>query len=411
MARSLPAETESQAIKLDHTSIRARFPGLDSDWTFFDNAGGAQVLGSVIERVAEYMRTSPVQLGAGYAASQLGAARIRNAMQAMARFINAADVSEIALGPSTTVMLRRLAEGLRPTLAPGDEIIVTDVDHESNITPWLRLREFGINIKTWQLNADSWRLETDDLKALLNERTRLVCFTQTSNIVGSIEPVAELARLVHAHGARVCVDGVAYAPHRAVDVRAWDVDFYVFSAYKVYGPHLGVLYGKRSALLELANLNHEFTSRDALPAKLQPGAVPYELAYGLTAIPEYFDSLHAAHGGDVWPAITAHETSLGKRLLDFLGTKTKVRIIGPAQADSELRVPTISFVIEGRDSAEIPAAMDSHYIGIRYGHFYVKRFIDRMGLSKQNGVVRISAVHYNSMMEMDRLIDQLDEIL
>jgi cysteine desulfurase family protein (TIGR01976 family) len=411
MAHSFPAEAESEILSLDHAAIRARFPGLVSDWTFFDNAGGAQVLGSVIERVAEYLRSSPVQLGASYAASRLGAERVQAAMQAMARFVNAADVSEIAVGPSTTVMLKRLAEALRPSLTAGDEIVVTDVDHESNITPWLRLREFGINIRTWKLNTDSWRFEPDELKTLLSERTRLVCFTQTSNIVGNIEAVTEITRLVHAHGAKVCVDGVAYAPHRPVDVRAWDVDFYVFSAYKVYGPHLGVLYGKREALLPLANLNHEFIGKDVLPGKLQPGAVPYELAYGLTAIPEYFDALHAAHGSNAWPLIAAHETSIGARLLDFLDSKAGVRIIGPARSDGAHRVPTISFAVAGRDAAEIPAAMDRHRIGIRYGHFYVKRFIDRLGLSEQNGVVRVSMVHYNTDEEITRLIGHLNEIL
>jgi cysteine desulfurase family protein (TIGR01976 family) len=390
---------------------RARFPGLASDWTFFDNAGGAQVLDTVIERIAEYLRSSPVQLGASYTGSQLAAERVQAGMGAMQRLLNAADLSEIAVGPSTTVMLRRLAEGLRPTLEPGDEIIVTDVDHESNITPWLRLREFGINVKTWQLNTESWWLEPDELKPLLTERTRLVCFTHTSNILGGIEAVKDITRLVHAHGARVCVDGVAQAPHRSIDVCELDVDFYVFSAYKVYGPHLGVLYGKRDALLALANLNHEFIARDALPAKLQPGAVPYELAYGLTAIPEYFAALHARYGGNAWTAIAAHESALTKRLLDFLGSKSGVRIIGPRHADGRQRVPTVSFVVEGRDSAEIPTAMDRHSIGIRYGHFYAKRLIERLGLSQHNGVIRVSAVHYNTMSEMDRLIRELDCIL
>jgi cysteine desulfurase family protein (TIGR01976 family) len=411
MAHSFPAESEPRPTALDLAFIRDRYPGLNSDWTFFDNAGGAQALGSVIERVAEYMRTSAVQLGASYAPSRLGAQRIQDAMSAMARFVNAAEVSEIALGPSTTVMLRRLAESLRPNLVPGDEIIVTDVDHESNITPWLRLRAAGINVRTWKLNTESWRLELDDLKPLLNQRTRLVCFTQTSNIVGGLEPVAEITRLVHACGARVCVDGVAYAPHRPIDVRAWGVDFYVFSAYKVYGPHLGVLYGKREALLELANLNHEFISKDTLPGKLQPGAVPYELAYGLTAIPEYFDALHTTHGGDAWPVIAAHESAIGEKLLAFLRSRKHIRIIGPAHADSSGRIPTISFAAEGRDSAEIPAAMDRHHIGIRYGHFYAKRFIDALGLLKQNGVVRVSMVHYNTLEEVERLIRHLDQII
>ncbi|HET7649503.1 MAG TPA: aminotransferase class V-fold PLP-dependent enzyme [Gammaproteobacteria bacterium] len=390
---------------------RARFPGLASDWTFLDNAGGAQVLDTVIARVADYLRSSPVQLGATYAGSQLAAERVQAGMCAMQRMLKAADVSEIAVGPSTTVMLRRLAEGLRPSLAPGDEIIVTDADHESNITPWLRLREFGINVRTWHVNTDSFRLEPDELKPLLTERTRLVCFTHTSNILGGIEAVKNITRLVHEHGARVCVDGVAQAPHRPVDVRELDVDFYVFSAYKVYGPHLGVLYGKRDALLALANLNHEFIARDALPAKLQPGAVPYELAYGLTAIPEYFDALHARYGGNAWTAIASHESALTNRLLDFLGSRPGVRVIGPRQVAGNSRVPTVSFIVEGRDSAEIPTAMDRHRIGIRYGHFYAKRLIERLGLSQQNGVIRVSAVHYNTMSEIDRLIGYLDEII
>jgi cysteine desulfurase family protein (TIGR01976 family) len=419
MNHKQPLDNSNQPLDLDF--VRGHFPALAGDWIFFDNAGGSQVLESVVERVADYLRTTPVQLGATYAVSERAAERQREAARALAEFINAADASECVLGPSTTALLGRLARALGPSLAAGDEIIVTNVDHEANIGCWRRLAARGIRIKTWPIDRDTLRLEPETLKTLLNERTRLVCFTQTSNILGSIEPVAEIARLAHQYGAKVCVDAVACAPHHSIDVRALDVDYYVFSLYKVYGPHLALLYGKRDLLLDLDNLNHAFIGAQALPLKLQPGAVSYELVHGAGAIPDYFLALSEHAGGASagnfqtrtaagYTAIQRHEQQLAGRLLDFLSAKPGVRIIGSQRADRN-RTPTISFVKAGIDSATIPPAADARNIGIRYGHFYAKRLIDDLGLAAQHGVVRVSMAHYNTLAEVDRLVGCLDPLL
>ncbi|HET6725100.1 MAG TPA: cysteine desulfurase-like protein [Gammaproteobacteria bacterium] len=406
---------------LDIDYVRSRFPGLASGWAYFDNAGGSQVLDSVVERVADYMRTSPVQVGATYSVSALASERQAEAAATMAAFINASDASEIVFGPSTTAMIGRLARALAPRLQAGDEVIVTNVDHEANITPWRRLAERGVGIRVWSVRPDDFQLHMDDLAALLNARTRLVCLTQASNVIGSLTPIREIARLVHEHGADVCVDGVAAAAHGAIDVRAADVDYYTFSTYKVFGPHLAVLYGKPDKLLALDNLNHEFFGRDAVPGKLQPGGATHELVWGTTGIAAYFRALgerlgvpadaplrvHVNRAGE---AFAAHERQLAARLLDFLNGRPNVSIIGDRLA-SPARLPTVSFTVAGRDSASIPPQLDPHKIAIRYGHFYAKRLIDDLGLAAQNGVVRVSMAHYNTVDEVDRLIGRLEPLL
>lgn len=400
---------------LDTTAIRRRFPGLASDWAFFDNAGGAHVVDTVIARVAEYLRETPVQLGASYAPSQQAGERLATATTAIAQLINAAEPQEIVFGPSSTALLDRLARALRPAIKPGDEIIVTDADHESNIGPWRRLAATtGAIIKVWPVSTTTWRLELADLDALLGPRTRLVCCTQATNILGSIEPIGEIARRVHAAGAQLVVDGVAFAPHRLVDVQDWDVDYYVFSCYKVFGPHIGVLYGKYAHLLALANLNHDYLPPDAIPYKLQPGAYSYELAYGMGAVPEYLMELGGSQDtprerlAAAWDRIAAHEATLVAPLLDFLQQKPGVQIIGPASAEAMVRLPIVSFTVNNHDAAEITRHADQYNIGIRHGHFHARRLIEKLGLLENNGVVRVSLAHYNTADEVARLIHCLD---
>ncbi|HZS36303.1 MAG TPA: aminotransferase class V-fold PLP-dependent enzyme [Polyangia bacterium] len=390
---------------LDLPSVRRQFPALaeqEGDWVFFDNAGGSQILGRVVERIVEFLRTSNVQLGGSYAPSRLAAERVAEGARSVAALLNARSPDEIVLGPSTTQLLDNLALAMR--FAAGDEIVVTNCDHESNIGAWRRLAERGVVLREWKLDRDSLSLNLDALTPLLTHRTRLVCFTHASNVLGTIHPVAEITRAVHAAGAQVCVDGVAYAPHRPVDVQAWDVDYYVFSLYKVFGPHQAVLYGKRDHLLSLANLNHYFIGDHEIPYKLQPGNVNYELTWSLTAIKPYLDDLGPA-------AIAEHEERLASRLLDYLRHKRDVRIIGLATADRATRVPTISFTVENRHSAEIPPAIDAHHLGIKSGDFYARRLIESLGLQDRGGVIRVSMVHYNTVEEVDRLIRALDSVL
>ncbi|MES1245988.1 MAG: aminotransferase class V-fold PLP-dependent enzyme, partial [Acidobacteriota bacterium] len=267
---------------MDVDFARSQFPALAGDWIFLDNAGGSQVLRAVADRVRDYLLSTSVQIGATYDASRQAAERLQEGIRAAAALVGA-DPGEIVLGSSATQLLSNLARAMEDQLGPGDEIVVTNADHEANITPWLRLRERGvggIEVKVWRLRNDTLELDLADLDALMTPRTRLVCFTQATNILGTIHPVAEITRFAHERGARVCVDGVAFAPHRLVDVHAWDVDFYVLSLYKVFGPHMGLLYGRREHLLELSGINHLYIAKDAVPYKLQPGNVSYELAWG-----------------------------------------------------------------------------------------------------------------------------------
>ncbi|MBS1121119.1 MAG: sufS [Deltaproteobacteria bacterium] len=388
---------------LDLDLVRAEFPALASGFVFLDNAGGSQTLGRVADRIRDYLLSSNVQLGASYAVSELAGERVRGAVRATATYLGTEDSSEVVIGSSTTQLLANLALAMAGDLSPGDEIIVTEADHHANIGCWQRLARSGVVIRTWPLDRETLRLEERDLLPLLNERTRLVAFPHVSNLLGTIHDVAALTRTIHAHGARVCVDGVAYAAHRRIDVRAWDVDYYVLSFYKVYGPHLAVLYGKRELLERLETINHEFVAGQ-LPYKLQPGNLNFELTYGAAGIYEYLDAL----GADAFDSIAAHEERLASQLLGFLGGCRGVAVHGERTGDRARRVPTISFSVAGRSPEQLVRRVDHHGIGIRHGDFYAKRLVQALGLASHGGVIRVSMVHYNTAAELDRLIAALE---
>ncbi len=252
----------------------------------------------------------------------------------------------------------------------------------------------------------------------MTDRTRLVCLHHVSNILGRINPIAEIARFVHDRGARICVDGVAYAPHRAIDVRAWDVDYYVFSLYKCYGPHVAMMYGKYDHLLELDGLYHYFYGREKVPGKLEPGNPNYELAYSCTAIADYVAELGgtAGSGGTRerieagFAAIAAQEDALTDRLLAYLNARNDTRVIGLDRNDGT-RVPTIAFKVDGRDSGAVARAMDDHGIAIRFGDFHSRRLVEALGETDHEGVIRVSMVHYNTLDQVDRLTAALGQIL
>lgn len=426
-AGSPPTAPDVSPRPLDLDFVRSQFPalaprGAGEDWIYLDNAGGSLVLATVADRVRDYLVSTSVQLGATYGPSRLGSERVAEGVRAMAALVNAAHPAEIVLGPSTSQLLSTLARAMAEDLQPGDEIVVTNVDHEANISPWLRLAERGILIKTWKANPETLDLDLADLDRLMTGRTRLVCFPHAANVLGTIYPVPEITRFVHERQALVCVDGVAYAPHRAVDVQAWDVDFYAFSLYKVYGPHQGLLYGKRHLLLDLANVNHVFIEKSYLPYKLLPGNLNFELTHGLPAIVEYLEELgrrvapapaDTVQGriADAFAAIAEHEERLAEPVLAYLAGKPGVRLYGVAGADRIRRVPTIGFSVDGRDSSEIPTAVDGYNIGIRYGDFHARRLIAALGLTGRNGLVRVSMAHYNTLDEMQRLVRALDEAI
>ncbi len=404
---------------LDLSFARSYFPSLADGYVFMDNAGGSQTLRTVTDRLTDYLLHSNVQHGATYEISQLATNRVYEASQHMRVYVNASKVEEIVLGPSASMLFRILSLGLVEQWEEGDEIIVTNTDHEANVSPWTDLENRGIVIKTWKYNPNTLALSLEDLKPLLNKKTRLVALTHTSNVLGSINPVKEIARIVHENGSLVCVDGVAYAPHRLPDVKELEVDFYVFSWYKVFGPHFALMYGKSEWLEQIPGLNHYFIQSS--PYKFQPGNVNFEMAYSLMGIHDYLQDIAREHFGELGKGRDAYEKAfqlfadqeekLSEKLLAFLKNKQRVHIIGIEEADKEKRVSTISFVVEGRDSKEIVEKVDPHRIGIRFGDFYAKKLIRDLGIEDQNGVIRVSLVHYNTLEEVQRLIEVLDPLI
>ena len=405
---------------LDLAYVRSQFPGLARGWAFFDNAGGTQILEGAVQRMNEFLFQHNVQIGGSYEISLEAAACLLAGREAVKTFLNAERPEEIAFAPCTTVALQNLARSMRSQLKAGDEIIVTVSDHESNIGPWVGLEEQGVKMITWNLDKTSLELDLDELDRLMTDRTRLVAVTHVSNILGTINPIADIAERVHRRGALICVDSVAFAPHRAIDVQTLDVDFLVFSLYKVYGPHFSALYGRYELFAELDNLYHYFYDKDKIPAKLEPGNASYELAYSFTAVVDYLAELVSRASCDgskrdrivaAFEKITAHENLLAERLLAYLRGRDDCRIIGFPNGDDPRRVPTISFIIDGRDPGEIEKQVGPYNIAIRFGDFHSRRLVEYLGLDAVNGVVRVSMTHYNTLEEVDRLIGALREIL
>lgn len=406
--------------KINTAYVRNQFPALMEGAVYLDNAGGSQVAKPVVDRISDFMLSSNVQLGATYAASVAASAKVDEGRAALAVMMNADRSEEIIMGATSSQLFDQLARALVQKWKPGDEVIVTNFDHEANIGPWRRLADQGIVVKVWELPVGSHRPTPESLAPLLGPKTKLVAMTHCSNILGSINDVRAIADLVHDNGTMLCVDGVAYAPHRAVDVKALDADFYGFSVYKTYGAHHAALYGKYDLLRNHAgNINHYFYGEEKVPNKLEPGNPNYELAYSCCGIIDYLEGFAVAHGINetgraaieaAFGIITDHETELAERLLAYLRGRDDVTIIGDASSDAYIRVPTISFLIAGSTSRDVVEAIDPSGIGIRFGDFHSKRLVQAMDLGDPDGIIRVSAVHYNTLNEIDRLIEQLESL-
>jgi cysteine desulfurase family protein (TIGR01976 family) len=406
-------------MPLNEDFLSDAFPALRGDQVFLDNAGGSQAARHVAERLTAYLLGANVQLGASYAASVNGGEMVHAGRAALATLLNASRPEEIVMGATTTQLFGQLAQALSQDWVAGDEVIITSFDHEANIGPWAKLAEKGVVVRTWQMPSGAHMPDLDDLRALLGPRTKLVAVTHASNIYGTINPIPEIAKIVHDAGALLCVDGVAYAPHRAVDVQALGADFYAFSVYKTYGTHFAALYGRYDALLAAGNINHRFFTRDKVPQKMEPGNASYELAYSCVGVIDYLEAFAAAHGANTtgraaieaaFGIIASHEEVLSERLLAHLRSRDDVTIIGSPVADRAIRVPTISFVIDGQSSDAVVREIDKTGIGIRFGDFYSRGLIDDLHLPNDDGVIRVSAVHYNTVEQIDRLIAALERL-
>ncbi|KZT02926.1 PLP-dependent transferase, partial [Laetiporus sulphureus 93-53] len=425
---------------------------------YADNAGGSQCLADAVARISDYLLHTNVKLGVDYAVSVASTERVAADADAARELFNAESVDEVAVGSSATMLVENLAHAMEIDVHAGCELIITG-KHECacppNGGPWKRLAaRRGATIKTWNASHISAypndpyavSLQLDDLLPLISTKTQLVAFIGCSNILGSIAPVKEVVQAVRrrakelgAGKVEVCVDCVAYTPHRRMDVRDWDVDYCVFSMYKasysiwlrrptevqpmqVYGPHASVLYTHTTSLRQsLSSLAHHFLAPQVVlkPYKLQPGGPGYEVVYGCTAVPVYLRSLTPSSSlEDAFDAIAKHEQTLIAPLLAYLRSKESrgVKIVSD-ERESLSRVPTISFAVVGeramRSSDVVRGFDDRGEIGIRYGHFYAYTLVDTLQprLEMEDGVVRISLVHYNTVDEIDRIIETLEEIL
>ncbi|KAI0318606.1 PLP-dependent transferase [Amylostereum chailletii] len=418
-------------------TARAQFPALASGYIFADNAGGSQCSKGVVDRISDYLLNTNVQLGADYSVSVESTKRVADGSVQAAKLFNAASPDEIAFGSSSTMAAENLARALEGDVLDGEEIIVTG-EHEANTGPWKKLaKRKGVPVKYWlprlsnPNNPYSVVLDVQDLLPLITSKTRLVAFTACSNILGSVVPVKDViasarakAKELGARKVEFSVDCVAYAPHRRIDVQDWDVDYCFFSFYKsfnqVYGPHISALYARGSSIQSsLGSLAHHFLPVDAVSYKLMPGGPGYEVVYGTTGVLPYLLSL-TPEGTlqSSFDAVAKHEQTLVEPLLEFLRSQEPrgVRIVGEEGAGLG-RVPTISFVVTGDrpiKSKDVVQVFDKKGgVGIRYGHFYAYTLIETLEpkLDVADGIVRISLVHYNTVDEVEKIIEVLHEVL
>jgi cysteine desulfurase family protein (TIGR01976 family) len=402
----------------DRERIRAQFPSLASDVTYLENAGGSQVPAVVADSIRDYMLSSYVQLGAGYPLSQQCTEVVDEAHDFVRLMMNGSG-GEVILGPSTSALLEMLAGCYAKTLTPGSEIVVAQTGHEANVGPWKHLERIGFPLRWWEMDPETYRCPLDGLAELLNDRTALVAFPHVSNLLGGIVDIGAITELAHQAGARVVVDGVAYAPHRAIDVSGWNVDWYAYSTYKVYGPHMAALWGRGDAIGDLTGPNHFFVPDDEVPYKFEVGGVSHEGCAGILGLRHYLSFLADLDEGQdldrvaierVFDTMTECELPLQKRLIDYLQSRSDVRIVGPEDSGAA-RVGTISFVHDTKSSAEITKVVDRSGIGIRHGHMYAYHLCEAAGLDPEDGVVRVSLVHYNTPEEIERLIEVFDKAL
>jgi len=391
--------------------VRARFPALrDAPGTvFFDNAAGAQVPEEVVDAIREHLLLRNVQRGGRYDRSRAVDAMVEEARGRVASFLNAESPEEISFGINSTSLIRMIADSIRPQFRAGDEVVVTELDHEANIGPWLRLEAFGVKARFWKIRNPGARLETGDLEDLLRSgRVRLVAMPLASNATGGVVDVAAASRLAREAGATTFVDAVHFAPHGRIDVRALGADFLAFSGYKIFGPHIGFLWGRLDALRALKPAREFFIPADP-PYAFEAGTQAYEGIAGMLGALRYLASLDAEGSlPRAMDRIRSDERGLSEALLAALADVRGLTILGESDPGrAEARVPTVSFAIPGFDPARIVEHLASRGIQARDGHLYAPRLLEASGIDPKTGLARVSLCHYNTREEIGKLREAL----
>jgi cysteine desulfurase family protein (TIGR01976 family) len=407
--------------------VRGFFPALtDSSDLYFDNAAGTQVPQTVVEAVGDHLTRRNVQRGGRFLLSEEVDELVRQARESLAVFVNARHPEEIAFGANATALIRSVALAFAEVLKPGDEVIVTELDHEANIAPWLALEARDIKVKFWPVEKEGARLDIERLDKILTDRTRLVAVTKASNAVGTIVDLIPIAERIHARKGYLFADAVAFAAHGPLDVQFFDCDFLVCSGYKAFGPHIGFLWGKREVLDSLPTFRESFIP-DRAPDKVELGTQNYEGIAGLNAAVGYIEELgrrsrhlplppeeDVGRRGDMrrgMHAVRQYERSLTGYLLRRLRALPFIEVQGFTDPDhAALRTPTLCFNIKGLEPAKVSRHLAKERIIVKDGHVYCPRLFRALGLSEKTGGVRVSLVHYNSGGEVDRFLDTLQEM-
>lgn len=407
-------------MTLDIDFVRAQFPAFASPvldgQAFFENAGGSYTCKQVIDRLTRYYTERKVQPYSAYDASRLAGEEMDEARERLAAIMGV-DTDELSFGPSTTQNTYVLAQAFGQYLQADDVIIVTNQDHEANTGPWRRLADRGIEIREWLIDRDTGHLDPAGLTALLDDKVKLVCFPHCSNVVGEINDVAAICKIARDAGAYTCVDGVSYAPHGIPDVAALGADIYMFSAYKTYGPHQGIMTIKRALGETLPNQGHYFNA-DCLYKRFTPAGPDHAQIAASAGMADYIDALYAHHDGGTADAkgrgvyvhdlMRTHEIELLQPLLDYLGDKNSVRLLGPRDATKKASTVAVAMPQTGAEAAE---KLVQHGIMAGGGDFYGVRCLQGQGIDPDHGVLRVSFVHYTQRQEVDKLITALDQVL
>ena len=408
-------------MQLDIDFVRDQFPDFSQqtlqDQAFFENAGGSYACQQVINRLHRFYVERKVQPYSSYDASRLGGEEMDEAQVRLAGILGV-ETDEVSFGPSTTQNTYVLANAFADWLFDGDAIVVTNQDHEANTGPWRRLADKGIKVLEWQLNKDTGHLDINDLQKLLENGVKLVCFPHCSNVVGEINDVSKIVDLIHSFGAFVCVDGVSYAPHGLPNVGKIGADIYLFSSYKTYGPHQGIMVIRRTLGEKLPNQGHYFNAK-YLSKRFTPAGPDHAQIAACAGIADYIDALHQHHGGPssasptergefVHDLMRAHETEIMPPLLEWATSKNSVRLLGPV--DAELRAPTVALDIK-QSPKDVAEKLARKGIMAGSGDFYAVRALEAHGIDTSKGVLRLSYVHYTNRAEIDKLVDALDTII
>jgi cysteine desulfurase family protein (TIGR01976 family) len=384
-------------VAFDVAAVRARFPALSTGTVFLDGPGGTQVPDSVIEAVAGCLRDANANLGGPFETSRRADAIVAEAHEAAARFLGASS-SEVGFGQNMTTLNFAITRALGRNLRGGDEIVVTRLDHDANVAPWLELaRDLDLRLLFADFEPEDCTLDLAGLENLLGDRTRVVAFPWASNAVGTITPVDSIVKLAHQAGALAWVDAVHYAPHGPIDVEALGIDVLICSPYKFFGPHLGLFYGRRAMLERWRAYKVRPSADEPVAHRFESGTLSHEALAGFTAAVEYVEELG-------WDAIQAHERELGERFLS--GLPDAYRLYGIGSMTN--RTPTFALTHPDRSPEDLAALLAERGIAAWPGNYYALEVMEQLGLA--DGCLRIGMVHYNTAEEVDRALGALGEL-